>query len=42
MMLIFLLLAAFALAYANRANDNFKACATVYGAQTLPYKQALA
>lgn len=34
-------LVVFALAYANGANDNFKPCATVYSANTLPYGKAL-
>ncbi len=36
-----LAMAAFVLAYANGANDNFKATATVYGSGALPYKRAL-
>ncbi len=40
-MTVFLLLAAaLALAYANGANDNFKATATIYGSGTLGYERA--
>jgi len=35
-----LLLAALALAFANGANDNFKATATLYGSGNLPYREA--
>ena len=37
-----LLLTVLALAYANGANDNFKATATIYGSETLGYRGALA
>ncbi len=36
-----LFIAAFLLAYANGANDNFKASATVYGSGTLGYRASL-
>jgi PiT family inorganic phosphate transporter len=39
--ILFLLLAALLLAYANGANDNFKAVATIYGSSTLGYRGAL-
>jgi PiT family inorganic phosphate transporter len=39
-MLVLLLLAALVLAYANGANDNFKATATVYGAGVADYPEA--
>ena len=43
MTLLLLLLAAVCLlSYANGANDNFKAVATVYGSSTLSYRAALA
>lgn len=38
---LILAMAAVALAYANGANDNFKAAATVYGSGALSYKRAL-
>ncbi len=41
MTLVLLLLAVTLLAYANGANDNFKAVATVYGSLTLRYRTAL-
>jgi PiT family inorganic phosphate transporter len=41
MLIGLLVCAALALAYANGANDNFKATATVYGSGTLGYKKAL-
>ena len=37
-----LLLTVLAVAYANGANDNFKATATIYGSETLGYRGALA
>ena len=37
----FLVVAGVLLAYANGANDNFKALATVYGSSTLSYRAAL-
>lgn len=40
MLIVFLLLAALALAYANGANDNFKATATLYGTGNLAYGPA--
>jgi inorganic phosphate transporter, PiT family len=40
--ILILFLAALLLAYANGANDNFKATATVYGAGVLSYQRALA
>ncbi len=41
MTLVLLLLAVVLLSYANGANDNFKAVATVYGSFTLRYRTAL-
>ncbi|MEE8143347.1 MAG: inorganic phosphate transporter [Planctomycetota bacterium] len=41
MLLALLFLTVLLLAYANGANDNFKATATVYGSSTLSYRQAL-
>jgi hypothetical protein len=38
--LVLLVIAAFVLAYANGANDNFKATATIYGSGTLGYEAA--
>jgi len=40
MMILLLVLAALILAYANGANDNFKATATAYGAGVLGYAKA--
>jgi len=40
MLIVLLLFAALALAYANGANDNFKATATVYGAGAMDYARA--
>ena len=40
-MTIVLLAAALILAYANGANDNFKAVATIYGSSTLGYRASL-
>jgi PiT family inorganic phosphate transporter len=40
--LLLLVLAALLLGYANGANDNFKAVATIYGSATLGYRAALA
>ncbi len=40
-MIIILFLTALVLAYANGANDNFKATATVYGSDTLSYRGSL-
>jgi PiT family inorganic phosphate transporter len=40
LLVVFLLIAAFALAFANGANDNFKATATLYGSGTLAYGPA--
>ena len=40
MLIAFLLLAALALAFANGANDNFKATATLYGSGNLAYDPA--
>ena len=42
MLIALLALAALALAYANGANDNFKASATLYGSGTLGYSGARA
>jgi len=42
MTIAFLFLAALFLAYANGANDNFKAAATVYGSGALGYRKTLA
>lgn len=42
MTLFLLLLCIGALAYANGANDNFKAVATLYGSSTLSYRASLA
>ncbi|MHC4140474.1 MAG: inorganic phosphate transporter, partial [Planctomycetota bacterium] len=39
---LLLVLAALLLSYANGANDNFKAVATIYGSATLGYRAALA
>ena len=39
---VLLVLAALLLGYANGANDNFKAVATIYGSSTLGYRAALA
>ncbi|MFQ5664851.1 MAG: anion permease [Candidatus Binatia bacterium] len=39
--LVFLVLAALFVAYANGANDNFKGVATLYGSGTLEYRGAL-
>ncbi len=41
-MIFALVMAVALLAYANGANDNFKAVATVYGSKTLGYRPALA
>jgi PiT family inorganic phosphate transporter len=41
MMLTIILLAAFCLAYANGANDNFKGVATLFGSGTTGYRKAL-
>jgi PiT family inorganic phosphate transporter len=41
MSVVLLVLAALALAWANGANDNFKAVATVYGSRTLGYRASL-
>ena len=41
MILVLLFMVALFLAYANGANDNFKATATVYGAGVLSYRKAL-
>ncbi len=41
MMVVALLLCALLLAWANGSNDNFKATATLYGSNTLSYRQAL-
>ncbi|MCH8343294.1 MAG: inorganic phosphate transporter [Planctomycetes bacterium] len=41
MTVVLLILAALLLSYANGANDNFKAVATVYGSSTLSYRAAL-
>jgi PiT family inorganic phosphate transporter len=41
MMLAIILLAVFALAYANGANDNFKGVATLFGSGTTSYRKAL-
>ena len=41
-MIIALVIAVALLAYANGANDNFKAVATLYGSSTLGYRPALA
>ncbi len=40
--ILLLVLAALLLGYANGANDNFKAVATIYGSSTLGYRGALA
>jgi PiT family inorganic phosphate transporter len=40
--ILLLVLAALLLSYANGANDNFKAVATIYGSTTLGYRAALA
>ena len=40
--LIVLFAAVLFLAYANGANDNFKAVATLYGSRTLGYRKAVA
>jgi PiT family inorganic phosphate transporter len=40
--ILLLVLAALLLSYANGANDNFKAVATIYGSTTLDYRAALA
>jgi len=40
LLIAFLLLAALALAFANGANDNFKATATLYGSGNLAYDPA--
>ena len=40
MLIVLLILAALALAYANGANDNFKATATLYGSGSLEYGPA--
>lgn len=40
MLIILLLVCAIALAYANGANDNFKATATLYGSGSLDYESA--
>lgn len=40
-MLFLLVIVAFALAFANGANDNFKGVATLFGSGTLRYRQAL-
>ena len=42
MMYALLFIVVLALAYANGANDNIKAFATVYGSGVLPYRRALA
>ncbi len=42
MMYVLLALATLLLSYANGANDNFKAVATIYGSSTLSYRRALA
>ncbi|MEE8155538.1 MAG: inorganic phosphate transporter [Phycisphaerales bacterium] len=42
MMYVLLVFAALLLSYANGANDNFKAVATIYGSSTLSYRRALA
>ena len=42
MMYVLLAFAALLLSYANGANDNFKAVATIYGSSTLSYRGALA
>ena len=39
--MIFLFAAVLLLAYANGANDNFKAVATIYGSRTLGYRGSL-
>ena len=41
MTVAFLVLAVLLLAYANGANDNFKAVATIYGSSTLGYRASL-
>lgn len=41
MMLLLLVGATLLLSYANGANDNFKAVATIYGSSTLSYKKSL-
>ncbi len=41
MMLALLVVSALLLAYANGSNDNFKATATLFGSNTLDYRQAL-
>ncbi|MFT6067968.1 MAG: PiT family inorganic phosphate transporter [Bacteriovoracaceae bacterium] len=41
LLLVFILIFALFLAYANGANDNFKGVATLYGSKTLSYKKAL-
>jgi len=41
MLLIFLFLVAFFLAYGNGANDNFKGVATLFGSNTTNYKRAI-
>lgn len=41
MILIFLFIAAFFLAYSNGANDNFKGVATLFGSGTTNYKKAI-
>jgi PiT family inorganic phosphate transporter len=40
LLILLLLIAALALAFANGANDNFKATATLYGSGNLGYRQA--
>lgn len=40
-MIVFLVVAALLLAYANGANDNFKGVATLYGSNVLGYRAAL-
>ncbi len=41
MILLFLFITTLFLAYSNGANDNFKGVATLYGSETLSYRQAL-
>ena len=41
MIVVILFLAILLLTYSNGANDNFKGVATVWGSNTLNYKQAL-